>query len=88
MLSWTHILVVAGITLLLFGRGRISDMMGDVAKGIKSFKKGLSDEPETPAEATPAEAQRAELQRELPRPLEPRSATGEPVRPEERTAPR
>ena len=85
MLSWTHILVVAGITLLLFGRGRISDMMGDVAKGIKSFKKGLSDEPETPAEA--AEAQRAELQRELPRPVEPRTA-GDPVRPEERAAPR
>ncbi len=84
MLSWTHILVVAGITLLLFGRGRISDMMGDVAKGIKSFKKGLSDEPETPAEAAPADAQRAEL----PRPVEPHTAVGESVRPEERAAPR
>ena len=84
MLSWTHILVVAGITLLLFGRGRISDMMGDVAKGIKSFKKGLSDEPETQAEPAPAEAQRGEL----PRPVEHPASAVDPVRPEERTVQR
>ncbi len=46
-LSLWHILIVALLALLLFGRGRISDLMGDVAKGIKSFKKGLAeDEPE------------------------------------------
>lgn len=46
-LSIWHILVVAVLALLLFGRGRISDLMGDVAKGIKSFKKGLAeDEPQ------------------------------------------
>jgi len=39
------LLVVAVIVLLLFGRGRISEFMGDFAKGIKSFKKGLADEP-------------------------------------------
>jgi sec-independent protein translocase protein TatA len=40
-----HWLVVGGILLLVFGgRGKISDMMGDVAKGIKSFKKGMADE--------------------------------------------
>lgn len=40
-----HWLVVGAIILLLFGgRGRISDLMGDVARGIKSFRKGLSDE--------------------------------------------
>lgn len=46
-LSLWHIIIVAVLALLLFGRGRISDLMGDVAKGIKSFKKGLAeDEPE------------------------------------------
>ena len=39
-----HWVVVGGIVMLLFGRGKISEMMGDVAKGIKAFKKGMSDE--------------------------------------------
>jgi len=39
------LLVVAVLVLLLFGRGRISEFMGDFAKGIKSFKKGLADDP-------------------------------------------
>ena len=39
-----HWLVVGILVLLLFGKGRFSDMMGDVAKGIKNFKKGMSDE--------------------------------------------
>ncbi len=39
-----HWIVVGLIVVLLFGRGKISDMMGDVAKGIKAFKKGMSDE--------------------------------------------
>ncbi|MFZ5609885.1 MAG: twin-arginine translocase TatA/TatE family subunit [Pseudomonadota bacterium] len=42
-----HWLVVILLVVLLFGRGKISDVMGDVAKGIKSFKKGLSDSAET-----------------------------------------
>jgi|ThiBioDrversion2_2_1062182.scaffolds.fasta_scaffold51022_2 sec-independent protein translocase protein TatA len=46
MLSWTHILVVVALIVLLFGTGRVSDLMGDVAKGIKSFKKGLADDDE------------------------------------------
>lgn len=44
MLSWTHIIVVVALIVLLFGTGKISDLMGDVAKGIKSFKKGLADD--------------------------------------------
>lgn len=47
-MSIWHWLVVALVILLLFGKGRISDMMGDLAKGIKSFKKGLAED-ETPA---------------------------------------
>jgi len=44
-MSLIHWLILAAIVLILFGgRGKISDIMGDVAKGIKSFKKGMSDE--------------------------------------------
>lgn len=50
--SLWHWLVVGIIILLLFGKGRFSDMMGDVAKGLKSFKKGLSEEEEAAAAAT------------------------------------
>lgn len=46
-LSATHLLLLLVIVVLLFGRNKISDLMGDVAKGIKSFKKGLSED-ETP----------------------------------------
>jgi sec-independent protein translocase protein TatA len=49
-----HWLVVGVIVLLLFGRGKISEMMGDVAKGIKAFKKGMSEE-EAAAAATPVQ---------------------------------
>lgn len=49
-----HWLVVGIVILLLFGKGRFSDMMGDVAKGIKSFKKGMTedDEPAAPRRLT------------------------------------
>ncbi len=47
MSIWHWALVIV-VIMLLFGRGKISDLMGDVAKGIKSFKKGMADdEPET-----------------------------------------
>ena len=46
--SLWHWLVVGIVVLLLFGKGRFSDMMGDVAKGLKSFKKGLAEDDETP----------------------------------------
>lgn len=49
-----HWLVVGIIILLLFGKGRFSDMMGDVAKGLKSFKKGLSEEENATPEAPPS----------------------------------
>ncbi|WP_373491505.1 twin-arginine translocase TatA/TatE family subunit [Parasphingorhabdus sp.] len=39
-----QILIVAALVLILFGRGRISEMMGDVGKGIRSFKQGITDE--------------------------------------------
>ena len=43
-LSIWHWLVVIVVVLLLFGRGKISELMGDAAKGIKAFKKGMADE--------------------------------------------
>ena len=50
-----HWLIVLVVVLLLFGRGKIPELMGDVAKGIKSFKKGLKEEDGTEAPAaTPA----------------------------------
>ena len=54
-LSFSHLLLVALLGVLLFGRGRISDLMGDVAKGIKSFKKGLSDDDTDATPVTPPE---------------------------------
>lgn len=46
--SWMQLLIVAIVALLLFGgRGRISSIMGDVAKGITSFRKGLKETDET-----------------------------------------
>lgn len=38
-----QIVIIAIVVVLLFGRGKISDLMGDVAKGITSFKKGLNE---------------------------------------------
>ncbi|WP_320142176.1 twin-arginine translocase TatA/TatE family subunit [uncultured Cohaesibacter sp.] len=39
-----QVVIIAVVVVLLFGRGKISDLMGDVAKGINSFKKGLKEE--------------------------------------------
>ena len=47
-----QILIIVLLLVLLFGRGKISELMGDVAKGIESFKKGISDEDEAKAAAT------------------------------------
>ena len=45
-MSLWHWLVVAAIIVLLFGRGKISGVMGEFAQGIKAFKKGMSEEDE------------------------------------------
>jgi sec-independent protein translocase protein TatA len=54
--SLWHWIIVLIVVLLLFGRGRVSEIMGDFGKGIKSFKQGLSDE-EKAASAPPPPAQ-------------------------------
>ncbi len=42
--SFLQILIVVILIVLLFGRGKISDLMGDIAKGIKSFKQGMAED--------------------------------------------
>jgi sec-independent protein translocase protein TatA len=75
--SLWHILIFAVIVLLLFGGNRFSAMMGDVAKGIKSFKHGLADEDKT------ADS------RQLPpqQPQQPIDITPQPARPADPTPP-
>ncbi len=60
---WHWMLFLAVALLLFGGKGKISDIMGDVAKGVKSFKKGLADEDEKPAPTATA----------APRPIESRA---------------
>ena len=43
-IGWTGIIIIAILVVILFCKGKISSIMGDLAKGIKSFKKGLSDD--------------------------------------------
>ncbi|MGC2774222.1 MAG: twin-arginine translocase TatA/TatE family subunit [Bradyrhizobium sp.] len=55
-LSIWHWIVVIGVVLLLFGRGKISDLMGDVAQGIKAFKKGMQDDDKAPEKTEPVKS--------------------------------
>jgi sec-independent protein translocase protein TatA len=48
-MSIWHWIVVVVVVLLLFGRGKISELMGDMAQGIKAFKKGMSEDEKTAA---------------------------------------
>ena len=51
--SLVHWAILIIVVMLLFGRGRISDLMGDFAKGITSFKKGLAEGDAPPAASPP-----------------------------------
>jgi sec-independent protein translocase protein TatA len=67
-MSWMHWLIVGIIVLVLFGgRGKLSSIMGDAAKGIKAFQRGLKDEDHTPEGEKPVShlsaAERDELKR-------------------------
>jgi sec-independent protein translocase protein TatA len=64
-MSFWHWALVILVVVLLFGRGKISDLMGDVAKGIKSFKKGMADdEPATAGSETKSLEQQASVKAE------------------------
>ncbi len=58
-LSVWQILIVVLLLVLLFGRGKISELMGDMAKGIKSFKKGMAEDPDEAKGEAPAESRKA-----------------------------
>jgi len=77
--SLWHWLVVIILVLLLFGRGRISDMMGDIGKGLKSFKQGMAEDEDKAAK--PAD------QRHLPRDQQPIDITPNAPPPAEPIAP-
>ncbi|WP_269716648.1 twin-arginine translocase TatA/TatE family subunit [Caulobacter sp. 73W] len=63
-MSWIHwVIVIAVVALLFGGRGKLSGIMGDAAKGIKAFKEGLKDD-DKPADSKPlprTEAEKEEL---------------------------
>jgi sec-independent protein translocase protein TatA len=59
-MSLWHWIVVIGVVLLLFGRGKISELMGDVAQGIKAFKKGMSEDDSAKDESPKIEPAKAE----------------------------
>lgn len=59
-----HLLIFAFVVLLLFGGGRISNLMGDVAKGIKSFKKGMNEDDDVQAPAPRIESPSAVIDAE------------------------
>lgn len=75
--SLMHWLIVGIIVILLFGGSRFSNMMGDVAKGIKNFKKGMAEDDDKPAEPSRIEAPRGAE----PRATEPYAADPRPVDP-------
>ena len=81
--SLWHILIFAIILLLLFGGNRFSAMMGDVAKGLKSFKAGMADDEDEKKQRH--EEQRRSEPRQLPRdqarPQEPIDVTPRPADP-------
>jgi len=79
--SLWHILILAILVLLLFGGNRFSTMMGDVAKGLKSFKQGLSDE-DKPADQRQIPPQPQQPIDITPRPAEP---TASPPSPDDQT---
>ena len=56
-ISFWQIAIVVVLVVLLFGRGKISSLMGDVAKGIKSFKKGMKDPTQDLPESTSSQDQ-------------------------------
>ncbi|HEU0066216.1 MAG TPA: twin-arginine translocase TatA/TatE family subunit [Sphingomonas sp.] len=54
-----HLLVLAVVAILLLGGGRFSNLMGDVAKGVKNFKKGMAEDDSASAKSPRLEAQKA-----------------------------
>jgi sec-independent protein translocase protein TatA len=73
-LSIWHILILGILVLLLFGGGRFSNMMGDLAKGMKQFKQGMADDEDEKRQRYEEERRRSEPPR-LPRDQDPIDVT-------------
>ena len=54
--SFWHWIIVAAVVLLLFGKGKVSELMGDVAHGIKGFRKAMAEEDNAPTKPSGPEA--------------------------------
>ncbi|KAA5602083.1 twin-arginine translocase TatA/TatE family subunit [Blastochloris sulfoviridis] len=95
-MSLWHWVVVVLVILLLFGRGKLSELMGDVAKGIKSFKKGMAEdddakpdlnkpaasaEPVKPVEPKPIDAKIVDAKIIDHEPAKPAGSASQPVEP-------
>lgn len=67
--AWSplQLMLVLLVVVLLFGKGKVSDLMGDVAKGIKSFKKGMAEDESAPAPPAQTPAPPKPLEHEAPR---------------------
>ena len=65
-ISFWQIAIVVVLVVLLFGRGKISSLMGDLAKGIKSFKKGMSSDNSNQTKIQPSEETKSEEKKEDP----------------------
>ena len=65
-ISFWQIAIVVVLVVLLFGRGKISSLMGDLAKGIKSFKKGMSSDDSNQTKIQSSEEKKSEEEKEDP----------------------
>ena len=85
-MSIWHWVIVGAVLLLLFGgRGKISELMGDMAKGIKSFKKGMTEDDKAEAEPPKTEPTKTIDHQAQPQPQPSQPATTTQTRPEGRT---
>ena len=66
--SLFHWLLFGGVAILVLGGGRFSNMMGDVAKGIKQFKKGMAEDDDAPRD-TAREPSRIDAKRDIDAPI-------------------
>ena len=78
-LSLPHLLILALVVLVLFGRGRISEMMGDFGKGIKSFKAGINEETDRPVEPPPVQIAAPPLPTRAQHEQRPTTLNGDPM---------
>jgi sec-independent protein translocase protein TatA len=78
--GFSHWIIILIIVLILFGAGRVSGLMGELGKGIKSFKEGMGDEEEEKRKRY-EEQRRSDPARQLPRDQDPIDVGARPAEP-------